>query len=59
MDVQDEFTVANDIPIKVASNNGDCMIAVGFKSGFVRVFDLEQNKLFTETMIFESPIMDV
>jgi len=37
----------------------DCSVAVGFKSGFVRIFDLYEGKLTTETMIYESPVMDL
>lgn len=37
-------------------------MAIGFKSGFIRIFDLSpetQGKLLAETMIFESPVMDL
>jgi WD40 repeat protein len=40
MDVENEFTIQNDIPTKITSNPSDCMVAVGFKSGFLRIFDL-------------------
>lgn len=59
MDVEEEFTTENDTPTRIATNQADSMVAIGFKSGFVRVFDLQQNKLHFETMIFESPIMDI
>ena len=59
MDVENEFLITNDQPTKIASNPSDCMIAVGFKSGFLRVFDLQQNKLHFETMIYEDPIVDI
>jgi WD40 repeat protein len=47
------------MPTKVASNPSDSMVAVGFKSGFIRVFDLLSNKLTFETLIFDSPVMDL
>lgn len=40
MDVENEFTISNDTPSRIVSSPYDCMIAVGFKSGFIRVFDL-------------------
>ena len=37
-------------------------MAIGFKSGFIRIFDLSSEnsgKLIAETMIFESPVTDI
>lgn len=41
MDLENEFTTQNDLPTKIASSYLDCAVAVGFKSGFVRIFDLQ------------------
>eukprot|EP00347_Sterkiella_histriomuscorum_P023802 403333335 len=59
MDLENEFTTQNDLPTKISSSHQDCCVSVGFKSGFLRIFDLQQGKLLAETMIYESPIMDI
>lgn len=59
MEVENEFTAKNDIPLKVASSHTDCTFAVGFKSGFLRIFDMQSGKLIAETLIYESPVMDL
>lgn len=41
MEVENEFVIQNDTPTKISSNPSDCMIAVGFKSGFLRIFDVQ------------------
>lgn len=48
--------------MKLTSSQHDATVAVGFKSGFIRIFDLSfesSGKLIAETMIFESPVMDI
>lgn len=40
MEVITEFTTQNDMPTKVISSSEDPTVAVGFKSGFIRIFDL-------------------
>jgi hypothetical protein len=45
--------------MKVTSSYIDSCFAVGFKSGFVRIFDALEGKLVAETMIYDSPIMDI
>ena len=52
-------TSAVDPPTSVASSKKDQIVAVGFKSGFLRVFDISERKMVHETMIFQSPIMDI
>lgn len=52
-------TSAHDPPTKVASSDKTAYVAVGFKSGFLRVFDMSERKMIHETMIFDSTIMDI
>ena len=59
LDLENEFAAQNDLPVKVSSSATDVAVAVGFKSGFVRVFDLQESKLILETLIYESPIVDI
>lgn len=65
MEVLTEFTTQNDVATKLTSSSVDPTVAIGFKSGFIRIFDLTSTpdstggKLLAETMIFESPVMDL
>lgn len=62
MEVVTEFTTSNDVALKLTTSNVDPTIAIGFKSGFIRIFDLSfenSGKLMAETMIFEAPVMDL
>jgi len=62
MEVQTEFTTQNDTATKLATSHVDPTVAVGFKSGFIRIFDLSveaTGKLVAETMIFDSPVSDL
>ena len=59
MDVDHEFTTANDLPIHLATSPVDSTVAVGYRSGFLRIFDLSEGKLVAETMIYESPVQDL
>lgn len=55
-----EFNTSEvDPPTSIASSKKDKIVAVGFKSGFLRVFDIAERKMVHETMIFQSPIMDI
>ena len=62
LEVVTEFTTNNDVALKLATSQHDSTVAIGFKSGFIRIFDLSfenSGKLMAETMIFESPVMDL
>ena len=63
MEVVTEFTTPNDVALKLTTSNADPTVAIGFKSGFIRIFDLlsfeNSGKLMAETMIFEAPVMDL
>ena len=62
MDVVTEFTTNNDVALKLTTSQHDATVAIGFKSGFIRIFDLSfenSGKLMAETMIFEAPVMDL
>jgi WD40 repeat protein len=62
MEVNTEFTTSNDVALKLATSSEDSTVAIGFKSGFIRIFDLSfenSGKLIAETMIFEAPVMDL
>ena len=48
-----------DPPISIASSQKFPLAAVGFKSGFLRVFNLERRQVVHETMVFESSVMDI
>ncbi len=54
-------TSTNDPPTKLTSATHSDTVAVGFKSGFLRLFSLcgDQRQMYHETMIFESPVMDI
>jgi len=48
--------------MKLATSAVDPTVAIGFKSGFIRIYDLSfenSGKLIAETIIFESPVMDL
>jgi len=60
MDQVHEFnTSPNDPPITISASFTDPVVAVGFKSGFLRIFNLLDRKVVYETLIFESPIMNI
>lgn len=62
MEVVTEFTTNNDVALKLTTSQSDSTMAIGFKSGFIRIFDLSfenSGKLMAETMIFEAPVMDL
>jgi hypothetical protein len=40
MEVMTEFSTQNDLPTKLATSSIDPTVAIGFKSGFIRIFDL-------------------
>ena len=40
MELQNEFVTQNDLALKVISSHTDPFVAVGFQSGFLRIFDL-------------------
>jgi len=50
-----------DPPTKIVSSEYDDTIAVGFKSGFLRLFALggPDKQMTHESMIFESAVMDI
>jgi WD40 repeat protein len=54
-----EFESANDTPLVVSSSKVDPIVAVGFKSGFIRIFDLYKLELYFETMTNSSEIKDL
>jgi len=43
----------------IKSEDSDTLVAIGFKSGFLRILDLDQMKIVFETMLFQSPVMDI
>lgn len=71
MEQINEFVSENDKPIRVVSQNQgllgegitsedtDSLVAIGFKSGFLRILDLNLMKIVHETMLFQSPVMDI
>ena len=62
LDQVHEFTTAlTDPPTKIVASTYDDTVAVGFKSGFLRLFQLSgaEKSMTHETMIFESPVMDI
>ena len=46
-------TSEQDPPTTVASSRKDALVAVGFKSGFLRVFDMKERKMVHESMVFD------
>ena len=55
-----EFNTSEvDPPSSIASSRKDETIAVGFRSGFLRIFSVSERKMVHETMIFQSAIMDI
>lgn len=71
MEQINEFVSENDMPVRVVCQNQgflgegitsehtDSLAAIGFKSGFLRVIDLDQMTVVHETMLFQSPVMDI
>ena len=43
----------------VVTEDSDTLVAIGFKSGFLRILDLNQMKIVHETLLFQSPVMDI
>lgn len=54
-----EFITDNDFPEVVCCHPGEPYLAVGYKSGFVRIFDSILSKVIYENMVFESWIKDL
>jgi len=54
-----EFITDNDYPEVVCCHPSAPYLAVGYKSGFVRVFDSLLSKVIHENLIFESSIKDL
>lgn len=57
-----EFNTApSDPPTKITSCNHDDTVAVGFKSGFLRIFNLAgpEKRIQHEVMVFESAVRDI
>lgn len=64
MEQINEFVSENDLPIRVVSQNQgalgegvtsvdtDTLVAIGFKSGFLRLLDLNGMKIVHETLLF-------
>ena len=64
MEQVNEFVSENDLPIRVVSQNQgllgegissedtDTLVAIGFKSGFLRILDLSEMKIIHETLLF-------
>ena len=53
MDQIHEFNTSEvDPPVSIESSHHDAIVAVGFKSGFLRIFNVEERKMVHETMIF-------
>ena len=51
-----EFFSEGDAPLVLAGMADDAVFAVGYRSGFVRVFDALQNSQKAEHLIFSSPV---
>ena len=51
-----EFSSELDKPLLLAAQSSVPLFAVGYESGFVRVFDALSNKQVMENLIYESPI---
>jgi len=49
-------TSEHDPPTTVSSSRHSPLVAVGFKSGFFRVFDMNEKKMLHENMVFESAV---
>ena len=43
----------------ISSEDTDTLVAIGFKSGFLRILDLSEMKIVHETLLFQSPVMDI
>lgn len=71
MEQLNEFISENDKPCRVVCQNSeplgegilnehkDTLVAVGFESGFLRIIDLDLMSVVHETLLYESPIMDI
>jgi len=71
MEQINEFVSERDLPVRVVCQNQgflgegitsehtDTLVAIGFKSGFLRVIDLENMAVVHETLLFQSPVMDI
>lgn len=55
-----EFNTSEvDPPSSIQSSQKTQIVIVGFKSGFLRMFDISERKMVHETMIFQSAVMDI
>jgi WD40 repeat protein len=52
-------TSEHDPPSTVASSYSNAFVAVGFKSGFFRVFEMTDRKMIHENMVYESTVMAI
>jgi len=52
-------TSEHDPPSKVAASSLTDLVAIGFASGFLRIFTMKDCKMDHETMIFQSEVMDI
>ena len=43
----------------IKSEDTDTLVAIGFKSGFLRILDLNEMKIVHETLLFQSPVMAI
>ena len=71
MEQLNEFISENDKPVRVVCQNSeplgegivneykDSLLAVGFESGFLRIIDLDEMSVVHETLLYESPVMDI
>ena len=54
-----DFTVEGDHPQHLTMHTSEPLLRVAYKSGFLRVFNLESKLLLWESMIFESSIISL
>lgn len=70
MEQINEFISQNDMPVRVVCQNQgvvdqkdnqhtDTLLAIGFKSGFLRVLDLSEMQIVYESLLVQSPVMDI
>lgn len=52
-------TSEQDPPTTVSSSRKDALVAVGFKSGFLRVFDMSERKMVHESMVYDQSVMNI
>ena len=52
-------TSEHDPPSTLAASQINTYVSVGFKSGFFRVFDMKDQKMVHENMIYESTVMSL